>query len=376
MPSLTNPQRWDIFCRVVDNFGDIGVCLRLARQLATEYGVAVRLWVDDLATLARLCPQISVSAAFQRTESVEIGRWTSDFPIVAPADVVIEAFACELPEAYVTAMAERCVPPVWINLEYLTAEDWIEDCHKMRSPHPRLPLTKHFFFPGFTTRTGGLIRERRAGPEESPANDQNDWLASRLGLHRPNAGLTISLFCYQNPALPELLETWAHGNTPIRLLVTPGFAHRQVSDWLRDPLPIGRPVAMGSLTVQAIPFLSQPEYDKLLQLCDVNFVRGEDSFVRAQWAGKPFVWQIYPQEENAHFKKLNAFLSRYLAETDNSPSVRTLWQAWNDGQSIGPAWKAFAPSREMLAEHAKEWVRQLDQAGNLADNLTRFVQQI
>ena len=49
-PSLS----WDIFCTVVDNYGDIGVCWRLARQLAAEHGFAVRLWVDDLASFARL----------------------------------------------------------------------------------------------------------------------------------------------------------------------------------------------------------------------------------------------------------------------------------------------------------------------------------
>ncbi|HET9045379.1 MAG TPA: elongation factor P maturation arginine rhamnosyltransferase EarP, partial [Casimicrobiaceae bacterium] len=41
-------QRWDVFCKVVDNFGDAGVCWRLARQLVAEHDLAVTLWIDVL----------------------------------------------------------------------------------------------------------------------------------------------------------------------------------------------------------------------------------------------------------------------------------------------------------------------------------------
>ena len=42
-------RSWDVFCRVVDNYGDAAVCWRLARQLADEHGARVRLWIDLLA---------------------------------------------------------------------------------------------------------------------------------------------------------------------------------------------------------------------------------------------------------------------------------------------------------------------------------------
>src|SRR5512141_858540 len=150
----------DIFCAVVDNYGDIGVCWRLARQLANEHGIEVRLWVDELRSFGKLCPEVDAGLDQQRCRGVEVRQWSKDFPPVAPADLVIEAFACKLPQAYVEAMAAREPKPVWINLEYLSAEDWVEGCHKLPSPHPRLPLTKYFFFPGFTEKTGGLLIER------------------------------------------------------------------------------------------------------------------------------------------------------------------------------------------------------------------------
>ena len=153
-----NMWRWDIFCTVVDNYGDVGTCWRLARQLAGEHGAEVRLWVDQLHCLSQLCPAVSTSADQQHVGRIEIRRWRSDFPQVEAADVVIEAFACELPERYIAAMVRRTVAPVWINLEYLSAEAWVEGCHRRASLRTKWPLTKYFFFPGFTPRTGGLLR--------------------------------------------------------------------------------------------------------------------------------------------------------------------------------------------------------------------------
>ena len=156
--------RWDIFCRVVDNYGDIGTCWRLAQQLAAEHGADVRLWVDRLQSFAQLCPAVSADAEVQHVERIEIRRWRADFSQVEAADVVIEAFACELPESYIAAMARQTVAPAWINLEYLSAEAWVEDCHRLSSLRTKWPLTKYFFFPGFTSRTGGLLQNAICSP--------------------------------------------------------------------------------------------------------------------------------------------------------------------------------------------------------------------
>ena len=142
-------QRWDIFCTVIDNFGDIGVCWRLAKQLAHEHGKTVRLWVDDLVSFSCIAPQVVPAVQRQVFQQVEICLWSTLPKAVEPADVVIEAFACELPEVYVTAMLQMAKQPVWINLEYLSAESWVAQYHGLPSPHPRLPLSKTFFFPGF-----------------------------------------------------------------------------------------------------------------------------------------------------------------------------------------------------------------------------------
>lgn len=369
-------RRWDIFCRVVDNFGDIGTCWRLAQQLADEHQAEVRLWVDDLNAFAPLCPSVVTDVAQQRIGSIEVRHWQSEFPVVDVADVVIEAFACELPASYIAAMAQRAAVPVWINLEYLSAEGWVEDCHLLASPHSTLPLKKYFFFPGFTSRTGGLLRERDLLDARSAFDSTaQETFWREIGLPpRSDNELRISLFCYDNPALPELLQCWADGPCPVRVLAMPGPATEQISACFGKPIPAGgSPLDRNSLTVHVLPFLPQPSYDRLLWACDLNFVRGEDSFVRAQWAQRPFIWQIYPQSEGAHLVKLDAFLTRYLQNFTNPGSVWRCFQAWNGQGEMASAWRDYVANRQSLERHGHIWAGYLDQAGNLANNLSRFV---
>jgi uncharacterized repeat protein (TIGR03837 family) len=379
-------NNWDIFCRVVDNFGDIGVCWRLARQLASEHGLNIRLWVDDLASFRKLCPEIDAERKEQTLQGIKVLHWqkpfASDIGVTDIADVVIEAFSCELPDAYIAAMATRPTPPVWINLEYLSAEDWISGCHGLASPHPRLPLTKYFFFPGFVANSGGLLRE--TGLMRQHQAWQTDATASRMhfGLSPAAAGeILVSLFCYENPSLPALLQAWTSGPTPLRCLVPEGLALQQAAACLgSSSLRPGEQVRQGCLTLQALPFSSQQDYDRLLSLCDLNFVRGEDSFVRAQWAGKPLVWQIYPQEEDAHRIKLEAFLDLYCVglEAVASLACRTLWQAWNGDQNVAmaDAWPEFLRTLPELSAHASDWRKQMAGHHDLAGNLVLFCENL
>ncbi len=358
----------------MDNFGDIGVCWRLARQLAGEYGIAVRLWVDDLASARRLIPTLDTALPEQRIDGVDIVRWTVPLPEVEPGAVVIAAFACPLPDTFVEAMARRTPQPVWINLEYLSAEDWVSGCHGLPSPHPRLPLKQRFFFPGLDSGTGGLLREgsyARRQAAFSPAA-----FRSALGLPPPEPGeLCVSLFGYENAGLAELLAAWQRGPAPVTCLVPEGRIVPDVATALGlAGLSSGDRVVRGALRLAVLPFVEQARYDELLWACDLNFVRGEDSFVRAQWAGRPFVWQIYPQQDEAHVVKLDAFLARYVQGLD-APAARALarfWHAWNRQHGVAAAWPAFRAALPALAGHGPEWSATLQAAGDLAGNLVQF----
>jgi uncharacterized repeat protein (TIGR03837 family) len=341
---------WDIFCNVIDNHGDIGVCWRLAAELGRR-GDDVRLRVDDPGALQWMAPG--------GAPRVQVLPWASE---PGPGDVVVEAFGCELPQAFQALIAARTMDqgrqPAWINLEYLTAESFALRNHGLPSPvlaGPGAGLVKRFFYPGFVTGTGGLIRERDLLGSQA-SFDSNAWLAAR-GAPR-GSGQVVSLFCYEPQALPGLLAQLA--GRPTRLLVTAGRATAAVRAVMGDATTQGR------LSVQYLPLMPQAEFDHLLWSCDANFVRGEDSLVRALWAGKPFVWQLYPQHDDAHHAKLEAFLD-WL---EGPAAMREFYRSWN---GVGPALPAFdAASWAATARRARE--RLLAQE-DLATQLVRFVRQ-
>lgn len=345
-------MRWDLFCRVIDNHGDLGVCWRLAADLAAR-GVAVRLWVDDATALSWMAPEGALR--------VELRPWPDAEVATEPGDVVVEAFGCELPASFVERMASRRPAPVWINLEYLSAEAYVERSHRLPSPQAG-GLMKWFFYPGFTARTGGLLREpgllaaRRAF--DAPA-----WRAAH-GLDAAAGERIVSLFCYPNPSLPALLRQLAEH--PTLLLATPGHAARQVREVL------GANSRIGALRAIELPYLTQVNFDRLLWACDLNFVRGEDSAVRAIWAGAPFVWQLYPQDDAAHVAKLEAFLDRHLGGVDAAWAgpCRALWRAWN---GAGP-WSGLPDERTTAAwhDHACAWRDRLAEQADLGSQLIGF----
>jgi len=307
-------MRWDIFCHVIDNWGDIGVCWRLAADLGAR-GQQVRLWTDDASALAWMAPQGSAG--------VQVLPWPAQAPVDGVGDVVIETFGCHLPPAFVTAMAQQ--PPLWLNLEYLSAESYVERCHGLPSPIAcglGAGLVRWFFYPGFTPKTGGLLREYNLAAHQNTF-DRFHW-RTQQGICADT--LAVNLFCYEPAALSPLLHALqAQGHT--HLFVTPGRAAAAVQQAACTLPPI-----------TWLPWLTQPAFDELLWACDLNCVRGEDSLVRALWAGQAFIWHIYPQHDHAHHAKLHAFLDWLEAP----PSLRQWHWAWNgiDSSSALPALNA------------------------------------
>jgi len=366
-------QSWDIFCRVVDNYGDIGVCWRLARQLYAEYGFTVRLVVDDLASFKRIQNDIALDQSQQHCRGVEVLHWREPAIELEPSDVVIEAFACDLPASYIAAMKATPGDRVWLNLEYLSAEDWVIGCHGLPSPAQGLP--KFFFFPGFVDGTGGVLGERvqRMARAEWTEADADAYLA-QWQMPQVNA-IKISLFAYANFAMAELLQLWQSSSVPVQVFMPEGLLLPLISAALRQDLCVGQTIVCGSLTLTVLPMQSQDDYDRLLWSCDLNFVRGEDSFVRAQWAGLPMIWHIYPQDDDAHRVKLDAFLTHYLVTCPREAALvlNAFWQVWNHGGDLQAAWYKLLPAFPSLRSHAHGWAEQLLLRGDLATNLVKFV---
>ena len=383
---------WDLFCRVIDNFGDVGVCWRLATGLARR-GQPVRLWIDDPGPLAWMAPG--------GAPGVAVVPWASPAPDLLPGPVVIEAFGCALPSPFVARMAAARPKPVWINLEYLSAEPYVERSHGLLSPQfsgPGVGLKKWFFYPGFTPATGGLLGTdgdpaqahdaHQSGHQSGHQNAHQNAHQTAHQTARPAAQQSarawasaqawgadageraVTVFCYPNPALPALLQALAGPPTVLRVPPGPVLAA------LRETvLPAG-------MRLQPLPWLAQPDFDRLLAAADFNLVRGEDSFVQAQChASAPFLWQIYPQHDGAHGAKLDAFLGLYLAGSPAALAgpVRAAFRAFN-GLAPWPAALPDVPGGAVggaadWAALQHRWLQQLGTQTGLCSRLRQFVDQ-
>lgn len=380
-------MKWDLFCKVIDNWGDIGVCWRLAADLRAR-GHGVRLWVDEPEAMVWMAPNALVSCQglniasslalkpdggaikrhFRPDTTLGVYRWDEHTVWPEPGDVVIEAFGCDPSPEFVRRMAAQTTPPMWVNLEYLTAEPYAQRSHGLRSPQHGIGqgLNKYFFFPGWSKGTGGLIREANLAKRQAQFAPL-DWLAEQ-GIEPAPTERLVSLFCYRNSALPSLLQ--ALKKQPTLLLVTAGQSSEQVRSL------VGATTQIGALRVAYLPPLTQIDFDHLLWASDVNLVRGEDSFVRAQFAGKPFLWQIYPQSDGAHKVKLEAFHRLWSDTLGEPPSFMNLNEAWNgfyfDGTETPLHWPEASAEWQAWCDHCAAWAAHVRTLTDLSTQLIEF----
>lgn len=366
---MNNQKKWDIFCKIVDNFGDIGVCWRLAKQLHAEYGLQVRLFVTHLELASKILVGIS-NCAQQTYEGVSIVRWDEDTIFDTSADVVIETFSCELPEAYLTHMDDKTA---WVNVDYLSAEDWVPEFHGLNSQYQQTNRLRHFYFPGFSSNTGGLLREqtlisRRDAFQQSEQEIHDFWQS--LIIDYQQQSLNISLFCYENAPVEQFLQMLAKANREISVFMPLSYG-KSASLLGQEGLQAGDAITEGALTLHLLPFLNQTNYDKLLWACDINFVRGEDSWIRAVWAGKPFIWQPYWQTDNAHLLKLNAFLDRFYGQPEFMKVLSHVHALWSTEQFQAETWREYLINLPAIAhltqQQSNSLIKQKDLAGKLVD---------
>ena len=356
-----------IWCRVVDYFGDAGVCWRLARSMALAFArdgllgrgrrTQVVLAIDRPEVLRRL-----VSESSQKLDEVQVVDWT--FP-AADADVMISTFGCRLPEPVLRSMGEQQPPPIWINLEHLTPQSWTESCHTLVSPNQTNGLEEIFFFPGFDSLTGGLLRETgllEARDLFQADPSQRDTFLAGLGVQETDRDLpTILVFGYPDAPVNALIETLA--NAPPMLLLLPS-----------GPAPTQ---GHGNLRVHAFGWVTQRDFDPLLWSCTAAFVRGEDSLVRAHWAAIPFIWQPYRQADQSHREQLDSWLARwepFLSESAAAAQV-SLARVWDRGDSkhLSAAWDAWIQHWPELNQGAADWSKHLAARPSLVDGLSAFL---
>ena len=375
-------EAW-VFVRVIDNYGDAGVGWRLSCLLAEYLHMHVRLWIDDTDALNKLVP------APEKQARITIEAWQGDAmmqqQLSAAADpvLVIETFGCELPPQVLERM--RQCRPLWLNWEYLTAEDWAVGLHAMSSLQPN-GLEKYFWFMGIDADSGGLLREPDYLAEREKFRQQpqlQQAFRQEYGLPLQHTGQLWLVFAYTSGQWAQWMAMWQQADTPVTLWLAGG----QVIESLRAAKLIapeelqqeGDICELGNVTLVRIPFVPQAAFDRLLWLADAAIVRGEDSFVRALWAGLPFFWHIYRQDDDVHLQKLHSFwfkaMQGWPAELRQAFTV--LSDDLNGAGAVSSlkreqAWQYLCAHWQNWVKSAYAWSEMLHGQDNALEKLARF----
>lgn len=375
VPKPMTHHTCDVFCCVIDNFGDAGIAWRLVQCLRAENGWKMRLIIDDVSVLSALVPELDAACSEQQFCDVQIVAWP-ETGALEPADIVIELFSCRLPEAYEAAIdaARRSTAhrPVVLAVDYLTAEHYAETSNGLQSPHPRYGYPKTFLFPGFSDLTCGFLREadlwERLQHDQLP--EQRRALLAQFGAN-PEAPLTLFFFTYPQMPLEAFASALAQDRRPIQILAAPGQASAQLRAFL------ARIPRAEHVKIVDMPMVPQSRFDAVLSACDACLVRGEDSTLRAQLAARALIWTLYPQSEDTHLVKLRAFAQLYTQHmTQEDGQVWMQLNLWlNNGQADPLAWSRWRDRLPQMQQAAQSWQKFLFSVSSQSQRITQVVEK-
>lgn len=311
----------DIFCEIIDNYGDIGVVYRTAKELQKIFPKSkIRAFLNKLDEFKKINSQVLdlPSQNIDGIEYITFDYLRDNANELLTAQVIIEAFGCQIPEEYMEIAYDNS--ELLINLEYLSAEDWIEDFHLQSSPLGRGKLKKVFFMPGFTEKSGGVIADSNYLERIQRVLENKEFYKKKYlsDIEDRENKIVGTLFSYEKNFTP-LLEDLKKLDKDVVILAM----GEKIQDSLRKILKnfsiedFRNSLKYGKIEIRFLNFLNQEEYEELINIVDFNFVRGEDSFIRAVLTGKPYMWHIYCQEEYAHMDKIEGFLDKYRRVIEN-----------------------------------------------------------
>lgn len=317
----------DIFCEIIDNFGDIGVVYRISKELKKIFqNVRIRIVLNRLEEFKAINKKVK-DVDYQEIDGlicVTEKYVKENMESFGVSDVFIEAFGCNVPEEYVKAAKENS--KLWINLEYLSGEKWIEDFHLCESLIDSKTLKKIFFMPGFSEKSGGVIIDSDFLERMKYGKENRDEVFKKYFKDFDLKDKFIgTVFSYEKN-FENLLETLKNYEKETVLLLMGEKTQKSFSEILKKNLTedYGNIVKYGKITMIYSDFFSQEEYEEIISASDFNFTRGEDSFVRGIVLGKPFMWHIYLQEEKAHMDKIKAFTERFKESVEVSEEEKEI----------------------------------------------------
>ncbi len=340
----------DIFCQVIDNYGDVGVAYRLAREFKRVYpNKKLRFVINQIEELNLI----------RKSEDIEIILYKDISKIENSADLIIESFGCEIPKEYMDKALKNA--KLIINLEYFSAEKWVDDFHLQES-FLGGNLKKYFFIPGLSEKSGGILLDNEFLERKKKVEANKEYYLEKFEI-KEKYDLIGSVFSYEKN-FDSLIEELKKLGKKIILLILSEKTQKNFIKYFDNGNNYDK------IKFVKLPFFTYDKYEKLLALCDFNLVRGEDSFVRALLLGKPFLWHIYPQDENIHIKKLESFLEKYC------PNNKELKQTFINYNINKDDFSYFFKNFKEIEKYNKDYANYLIKNCNLMEKLINFIENI
>ena len=340
----------DIFCEVVDNYGDVGVAYRLAREFK-------RIYPDK--KLRFIINQMEEINLIKKSDDIEIVSYKDISKIESSADLILETFGCKIPKEYMDKALENS--KLIINLEYFSAETWVDDFHLQES-FLGGNLKKYFFIPGLSEKSGGILLDNEFLERKKKVEENKEYYLEKFGINE-KYDLIGSVFSYERN-FDSLIEELKKLDKKILLLTLSEKTQKNFIKYFDNNNNYDK------IKIVKLPFFTYDKYEELLALCDFNLVRGEDSFARALLLEKPFLWHIYPQEENTHIKKLEGFLEKYC------PNNKELKETFINYNINKDDFSYFFKNFKEIEEHNKNYANYLRENCNLMEKLIKFIENI
>ena len=340
----------DIFCQVIDNYGDVGVTYRLAREFKRVYpNKKLRFVINQIEELNLI----------RKSENIEVILYKDISKIENSADLIIESFGCEIPKEYMDKALKNS--KLIINLEYFSAEKWVDDFHLQES-FLGGNLKKYFFIPGLSEKSGGILLDNEFLERKKKVEANKEYYLEKFEI-KEKYDLVGSIFSYEKN-FDSLIEELKKLDKKIILLILSEKTQKNFIKYFDNGNNYDK------IKFVKLPFFTYDKYEELLALCDFNLVRGEDSFVRALLLGKPFLWHIYPQDENTHIKKLESFLEKYCS---NNKELKQTFINYNINKDD---FSYFFKNFKEIEKYNKNYANYFIKNCNLMEKLINFIENI
>lgn len=365
-----------VLCKVVDNFGDVGVVWRLCRELLKKDStLKINLIIDDLKAFSCIWSEVEVGKEFQIVCGINVYDWNNyDYCYSEflqndgeKLQIILECFQCGRPEWMEKILFEdklqRTVQIIMID--YLTAEKYAEDFHCLQSLTRSAKVQKVNFMPGFTEKTGGLIigdewknlPERKVDGSVLIFTYERNWKPLVRGILESQVAVRNGVKVAQGRGMQSFVDAWNEENAQS---------------------------VIHNAKLEVLNYLSQNEWDKMMRNCSVLFIRGEESMSRACLSGIPFVWHAYPQSDEYQLVKVNALLEimKVHFKSEDFEIIEKVWLCFNRPESevsekeMENACTEFLQKADSFVYGFKAFAQSLIKNGDFVDHLIYFLYKL